>query len=87
MHSQNITPSVCQNCRHYQPQGRRGGICQMFQTFVESQWKSCVLAELPFVYYLNRIEEETTQTQESSTLIESKEEAVFLSRTVSNLKE
>ena len=85
MHSQNITPSVCQHCRHYQPLGRRGGVCQMFQTFVESQWESCSLAELPFVYYLNTIEEESTQNEEisASTVISEKP---LLSQTISNLK-
>ena len=66
MHPQNHTPSICQNCRHYQPEGRRGGVCQMFQTFVQSQWESCSLAQLPFVYYLNTIEgeEEFSHTED-----------------------
>jgi hypothetical protein len=57
----------------------------MFQTFVESQWESCSLAELPFVYYLNTIEEDSSQSQEvsPSTHIE---EAVLFSQTLSNLK-
>lgn len=85
MHSENITPSICQNCRHYQFQGRRGGVCQMFQTFVESQWESCTLAELPFVYYLNRIEDESTPSPEHSPIAEV-EEAIFVPQTISNLK-
>jgi hypothetical protein len=85
MHSQNSTPSVCQNCRHYQPQGRRGGVCQMFQTFVESQWESCSLAELPFVYYLNTIEEDSTHSPDISTSTQ-REEAGLFSQTISNLK-
>jgi hypothetical protein len=85
MHSQNSTPSVCQNCRHYQPQGRRGGVCQMFQTFVESQWKSCSLAELPFVYYLNTIAEDAPTCQEVSPSTDVEEAALF-SQTRSHLK-
>ncbi|MGB3401951.1 MAG: hypothetical protein WBA77_04610 [Microcoleaceae cyanobacterium] len=85
MHSQNITPSICQNCRHYQPQGRRGGVCQMFQTFVESQWESCTLAELPFVYYLNQIEDESTPSEEVSPVAEI-DGSAFLPQTISNLK-
>ncbi len=61
MHPHQPTPSVCQRCRHYKPEGRRGGICQMFQTVVQSQWKSCSLAELPFIYYLNHLEPESNQ--------------------------
>jgi hypothetical protein len=57
----------------------------MFQTFVESQWESCTLAELPFVYYINQIEDESTPREELSSVTE-KEEAAFLPQTISHLK-
>ena len=48
MKNQNLVPSTCQNCRYYKPQGRRGGLCQMMQVPVQSQWESCCFAAKPF---------------------------------------
>lgn len=45
-----ILPSNCKNCRAYKPEGRRGGFCQLFQVPVQSQWKSCSCAILPFKF-------------------------------------
>lgn len=33
--------SQCRLCQHYQPQGRRGGTCQLLAVPVESNWKAC----------------------------------------------
>lgn len=35
--------SHCRLCQHYQPQGRRGGNCQLLAVPVESTWKACIL--------------------------------------------
>ena len=35
-----------------------GGICQMFHAPVQSHWKSCSLAALPFIYLLDRVDAE-----------------------------
>lgn len=48
MKRQKILPSNCKNCRVYKPEGRRGGLCQLFQVPVQSQWKSCSFATFPF---------------------------------------
>jgi hypothetical protein len=42
------TTVACRHCRYYSPEGRRGGICQKLMTPVESNWKACSLALLPF---------------------------------------
>jgi hypothetical protein len=39
-----LTTSVCRNCRFYQPKGRQGGICQHFQVPVDGSWSSCQLS-------------------------------------------
>jgi hypothetical protein len=39
-----LTTSVCRNCRFYQPKGRQGGICQHFQVPVNSSWSACQLS-------------------------------------------
>ncbi|TAE53889.1 MAG: hypothetical protein EAZ76_13650 [Nostocales cyanobacterium] len=36
--------SACRYCRHYQPEGRRGGLCHQFSAPVQSGWKACSLA-------------------------------------------
>ncbi|HLP88759.1 MAG TPA: hypothetical protein VK184_09250 [Nostocaceae cyanobacterium] len=36
--------SACRYCRHYQPEGRRGGTCQQLGVPVQACWKACSLA-------------------------------------------
>jgi hypothetical protein len=36
--------SACKYCRHYQPEGRRGGMCQQLGAPVQAGWKACSLA-------------------------------------------
>jgi hypothetical protein len=40
--------SACRHCRHYTPEGRRGGNCQQLSVPVQSHWKACSLAVSPF---------------------------------------
>jgi hypothetical protein len=40
--------SACRHCRHYTPEGRRGGVCDLLSVPVQSQWKACSLAVSPF---------------------------------------
>jgi hypothetical protein len=44
MKSINTLTSACRYCRHYQPEGRRGGICQQLSAPVQACWKACSLA-------------------------------------------
>ncbi|CEJ43648.1 hypothetical protein [Umezakia ovalisporum] len=40
--------SACRYCRHYLPEGRRGGMCQQLGARVQAGWKACSLALPPF---------------------------------------
>ena len=40
--------SACRYCRYYNPQGRRGGVCQQLGAPVQGNWKACSLAIPPF---------------------------------------
>jgi hypothetical protein len=40
--------SACRYCRHYNPEGRRGGTCQQLGAQVQASWKACSLALPPF---------------------------------------
>ncbi len=40
--------SACRYCRHYKPEGRRGGMCQQLGAPVQAGWKACSLALPPF---------------------------------------
>lgn len=44
----NPLTSVCRHCRHYKPEGRRGGQCQVLSVSVQSNWKACHFAMPPF---------------------------------------
>jgi hypothetical protein len=40
--------SACRYCRHYQPEGRRGGTCGQLGAPVQGSWKACCFALPPF---------------------------------------
>ncbi|MEI6444344.1 MAG: hypothetical protein WCO29_14745 [Nostocales cyanobacterium ELA583] len=41
--------STCRYCRYYQPQGRRGGMCEKLSAPVQGVWKACPLALAVFI--------------------------------------
>ena len=49
--------SNCRFCRFYNPEGRRGGLCQKLSVPVESNWKACTLSSLPFNTAWDNLEE------------------------------
>jgi hypothetical protein len=36
--------STCRRCRHYIPEGRRGGNCSQLNAIVQGTWQACSLA-------------------------------------------
>ncbi|HEY9653015.1 MAG TPA: hypothetical protein V6C95_20330 [Coleofasciculaceae cyanobacterium] len=48
MNPSNFPTSACRVCRFYQPEGRRGGMCQQLGVPVSASWKACSLALPPF---------------------------------------
>ena len=48
MKNHKFLTSACRYCRHYQPEGRRGGMCQQLGAQVQGSWKACSLALPPF---------------------------------------
>ncbi|MCD8486227.1 MAG: hypothetical protein LRZ84_05650 [Desertifilum sp.] len=44
MKALNCTTSACRHCRHFTPEGRRGGHCQQLGVLVRGSWKACSLA-------------------------------------------
>lgn len=44
MKSLNLPTSACRYCRYYQPEGRRGGCCQILGAPVQGKWKACAVA-------------------------------------------
>ena len=53
----NFSASTCRYCRFYEPEGRRGGSCQILGVSVESSWKACALASPPFDTTLKKLED------------------------------
>ncbi len=43
-----VLTSACRYCRHYKPEGRRGGLCQQLGAPVLGSWKACSFALPPF---------------------------------------
>lgn len=52
----NFSTSACRYCRFYEPEGRRGGSCQMLGVPVKSSWKACLFAAPPFENTLEKLE-------------------------------
>ena len=44
MNSSDFFTSACRHCRHYCPEGRRGGHCNRLNVSVQGSWKACSLA-------------------------------------------
>jgi hypothetical protein len=57
MNKNHLATSSCRLCRYYLPEGRRGGMCQKLSVPVESNWKACFLASLPFSNSWESLEE------------------------------
>ncbi len=57
MKTLNVPTSACRVCRYYQPEGRRGGVCQQLSVPVRASWKACSLALPPFAPSWESIEE------------------------------
>jgi hypothetical protein len=70
-----IATAVCRNCRFYEPNGHRGGVCSQFQVPVSGSWSTCKLAMPAFVPDWHVLED--LPMQEASS-------AVVKSRVVSN---
>ena len=62
--------SACGHCRHYTPEGRRGGVCALLGGFVQSHWKACSLAVSPFGASWENIEEIGLWQEQTLTLQE-----------------
>ncbi|MEG3847577.1 hypothetical protein QT971_09240 [Microcoleus sp. herbarium19] len=62
--------SACRHCRHYTPEGRRGGVCDLLSVPVQSQWKACSLAVSPFGPSWENIEEIELWQEQAVTLRE-----------------
>lgn len=62
--------TACRLCRHYTPEGRRGGVCQQLNVSVQSHWKACSLAVSPFGPSWENIEEISLWQEQTLTLQE-----------------
>jgi hypothetical protein len=48
MDSLDKSVETCRLCKHYNPEGRRGGVCEKLDVHVKSAWNACTLASHPF---------------------------------------
>lgn len=62
--------SACRQCRHYTPEGRRGGLCQQLGVPVQSKWTACSLAAPPFGPSWENLETISQWQEQSLTLLE-----------------
>ncbi|MEY3332301.1 MAG: hypothetical protein RLZZ176_601 [Cyanobacteriota bacterium] len=54
--------STCRYCRHYQPEGRRGGMCEKLSAPVQGVWKACPLAIAAFAPSWETLEDAWSQS-------------------------
>ena len=57
MKTKNFLTSACRYCRYYNPEGRRGGMCQQLGVPVQAKWNACVLAAPPFASTWDSLEQ------------------------------
>jgi len=48
MNSSGNSVTACRLCQHYNPEGRRGGLCGKLDVPVHPSWDACSLAIHPF---------------------------------------
>ncbi|MGD1850857.1 MAG: hypothetical protein ACFCBU_09700 [Cyanophyceae cyanobacterium] len=58
--------SSCRHCRHYTPEGRRGGHCGQLDALVRGDWKACPFAVSAFPTHWNVAESEPTPLERSA---------------------
>lgn len=67
--------SCCQRCRHYTPEGRRGGHCSQLNVQVRGKWEACSLGAPVFLQALPNLEA-IPLWREDLILLESRSSAV-----------
>ncbi|TVQ45368.1 MAG: hypothetical protein EA365_08000 [Gloeocapsa sp. DLM2.Bin57] len=67
--------SACRYCRHYCPEGRRGGLCNQLGVEVQANWKSCSFALPPFVTPWEKIQD-IVLLENSLNISEGKQETI-----------
>ena len=60
--------SACRYCRHYEPEGHRGGMCQQLGVLVQGSWKACSLKVPAFVNYQEILGQEIVHLEHSLDL-------------------
>jgi hypothetical protein len=53
-----LNPNLaCRYCRHYSPEGHRGGACERLSVHVQGQWSACSLMIPSFSSDLKQVEQ------------------------------
>jgi len=60
--------SACRCCRYYNPEGRRGGMCQQLSAPVQGTWKACSLAIPAFATYSRTLKKDIVLLEHSLAL-------------------
>lgn len=75
MKTTNSSASACRFCKHFQPEGRRGGFCHQLGASVRGGWDACNQALPPFApsweneeehFYKTSIKVEQNLSQETN---------------------
>lgn len=74
-----FTINSCRNCRHFAPQGRRGGVCQQLGAPVRGGWKACSLAVPPFAPSWESLEDAWSLPDAARVLAESSDNLALTS--------
>jgi hypothetical protein len=78
--------AVCRNCRFYQPNGHRGGICEQFNVPVSGAWSTCKLALPAFVPSWKTLEDLPAGDMMIPVVAEEQSLPVRLSASVSSIR-
>jgi hypothetical protein len=57
MKTLNFCATACRYCNSYQPEGRRGGMCQKLGVPVQAHWKACSLVQPLFTSSWEKFDE------------------------------
>jgi hypothetical protein len=64
--------SYCRCCRYYEPEGQRGGFCQLLDAPVKGGWTACHFAASPFGCSYSQVLDESSLLEQHPLTFEVK---------------
>lgn len=72
LNSESLGIPACRFCKHYTPEGRRGGTCEIFEVDVSGNWQPCSISEPIFATNFREPEQHCGVLAKSNEVIQNR---------------